>query len=125
MYYKQFQKQRQLMGSKNKYNNVKTHGFDSKKEFNRYQELLLLEKAKEISDIKTQEKFVLYGKGGSKICTYKADFVYIEKDGTIVIEDVKSKATVTPVFRIKWKLLEDNYKDDIYQGKIKLLINYY
>ena len=121
MYYKMYQTR---YAKKNKFGAVKTHGFDSKKEFNRYQELKLLEKAGEVSDIKAQERFDLYGKNGNKICSYKADFTYFEKDGTRVIEDVKSKITCTSVFRIKWKLLEDNLKEQIHNGEIKLLINF-
>lgn len=125
MYYKTYQIQKKLKGEKraNKFGAVRTCGFDSKKEFNRYRELLLLEKAGEVSDIQTQVKFTLYGQKGSKICTYKADFVYTQKDGTKIIEDTKSPITCTPVFKLKWKMLEDMYQEEIKKGKIKLVIN--
>lgn len=125
MYYKTYQIQKKLKGEKraNKFGAIRTHGFDSKKEFNRYRELLLLEKAGEVSDIQTQVKFTLYGQKGSKICTYKADFVYTQKDGTKIIEDTKSPITCTPVFKLKWKMLEDMYQEEIKKGIVKLVIN--
>lgn len=125
MYYKTYQIQKKLKGEKraNKFGAVRTCGFDSKKEYSRYRELLLLEKAGEVSDIQTQVKFTLYGQKGSKICTYKADFVYTQKDGTKVIEDTKSPITCTPVFKLKWKLLEDMYQEEIKKGIVKLVIN--
>ena len=90
-----------------KYGNKKTeyNGFtyDSKKEANRAQELDLLERAGEISDIERQVPFVCEV-NGKKICTYKADFRYKEKDGTVVVEDVKGVRT--GVYKLKKKLVE-------------------
>lgn len=71
----------------NKFGNVKTNGFDSKKEARRYEELKLLEKAGQIADLQTQVKFDL-DVNGIRIATYKADFVYRE-GGKRVVEDVK------------------------------------
>lgn len=68
--------------------------FDSKKEAKRFQELLLLEKAGAIQDLKTQVKFTLIpsqridGKVVERECYYVADFTYIE-NGQLVVEDVK------------------------------------
>ena len=114
--------------SKNKYNNrkIKVNGevYDSIKEYTRYRELRLLEKAGAITDLQRQVKFVLipaqyetyerYGKRGQRLkdgrkcvekeCSYYADFVYIE-NGKKVVEDTKSDATKTKDFIIKRKLM--------------------
>jgi hypothetical protein len=112
----------------NKYRNKKVivNGeiFDSEKEYKRYRELLLLEKAGAITDLKRQVKFVLvptqyetferYGKRGRRLkdgkrCVergvdYYADFVYTE-NGKQVVEDTKSEPTKTESFVIKRKLM--------------------
>lgn len=96
-----------------KYNNKKitVNGqvFDSKKEANRYQELLLLEKAGVIKNLSRQVKFVLIpsqrdenGKVIERECSYKADFTYEEGIKTVV-EDVKGYRTKEYI--IKRKLL--------------------
>ena len=77
--------------------------FDSKKEAGRYSELKLLEKAGEVKDLKLQVPFCLYV-NNFKICTYKADFVYINKEDKQIVEDVKGFKT--PVYRLKKKLFE-------------------
>ncbi len=95
--------------------------FDSKKEAGRYQELSLLERAGEISDLQMQVKFVLIpqqrehdkvGKRGGKIkgkllereCSYIADFVYTDNEtGRKVIED--TKGVRTKEYLIKRKLM--------------------
>ena len=64
-----------------KYNNIKTEidgiTFDSKKEANRYCELVLLKKAGAIKDLETQPKFPLYV-NTNKVCSYIADFRYFD-----------------------------------------------
>tara|TARA_R100001082_G_scaffold8635_1_gene5056 strand:- start:2063 stop:2380 length:318 start_codon:yes stop_codon:yes gene_type:complete len=95
--------------NKNKYRAVKTEVdgivFDSKREAARYMELMLLERAGEISHLELQPKYdcIINGK---KICTYKADFRYFTKLGNIV-EDVKG--VKTPIYRLKKKLVEALY----------------
>lgn len=95
----------------NKYNAKKAtfNGitFDSKHERDRYVELVLMEKAKLIQDLKTQVRFPLIPKSkyGREI-VYVADFVYYE-DGKMVVEDTKSPATKTPVYRLKKRLLAE------------------
>ena len=101
-----------------KYNNKKTIvdniKFDSKAEANRYIELKMLEKARKISDLELQPKFILQEKyinnKGEKIraITYKADFCYLEGN-KIVVEDVKG--VETKEFKIKRKLFENKYRD--------------
>lgn len=98
-----------------KYGNRKTEfdgiTFDSMKEANRYAELRLLEKAGEISDLELQSPFLLqpgFAHKGKKYQSikYVADFVYLDKDGTRVVEDVKSPATrKDKVYQIKKKMM--------------------
>jgi Protein of unknown function (DUF1064) len=89
-----------------KYNAIKTEvdgvRFDSKKEARRWCELRLLEQSGEISQLERQRKFDLVV-NGIKICTYRADFVYKNKNGELVVED--TKGYITAEFRLKWKLL--------------------
>ena len=83
--------------------------FDSKKEFRRWQELKLLEVAKEITNLRRQVKFELIpsqkdenGKLAERECSYYADFVY-EKDGKTIVED--TKGYLTKEYIIKRKLM--------------------
>lgn len=119
-----------------KYGNSKTYdGFDSKKEARRYQELLIMERAGKISDLKRQVKFVLipvqreysreiYTKGRKKgcfkpgkilerECAYYADFTYHTDDGRFVVED--SKGMRTKDYIIKRKLMLREYGIRIYE----------
>lgn len=100
----------------NKYHNVKWEmdgeKFDSQKEARRWNELKLLERVGEISDLQRQVSFELIpnqyvnGKLIERKCSYVADFVYIDKHtGEKVVEDTKSKATKTPVYLVKRKLM--------------------
>lgn len=92
--------------------------FDSKLEARRYRQLVLLEKAKEISDLKLQVPYPLrvtdckYCKAvGYK--TYIADFVYTEKGGRVVVED--AKGPITSTYRKKRKLMKMIYGIEIYE----------
>jgi hypothetical protein len=95
------------MARRGKYNNVKTQidgiTFDSKKEAARYSELRLLEISNHISDLECQPKIPLMV-NGEQLGHYIGDFRYCEA-GEVIIEDVKSKATITPVYRLKKKIL--------------------
>jgi len=87
--------------------------FQSKKEANRYCELLLLQRAKIISNLKLQPRFLLqegFKKNGKtyKKIEYIADFQYVE-NGKVIIEDVKGYET--EVFKIKHKLFEYKYPE--------------
>lgn len=102
-----------------KYRNKKTEvdgiKFDSIAEAKRYSELKFLEKAGKITDLKLQPKFELQEKytiNGRNIraITYIADFQYIE-DGKTIVEDVKGQAT--EVFKIKQKMFEKKYQQEI------------
>lgn len=107
----------------NKYRNKKVTidgiTFDSIKESKRYQELKLLERANEITELKLQvpfillENYVLNGKKHQGI-KYIADFVYIDiRTRKYVVEDVKSPATKTQVYKLKKKLFEQKYGIEI------------
>lgn len=101
-----------------KYGNKKTRAIDgtlcdSRKEALRLYELLLMEKAGLIKDLKRQVKFVLIptqkvdGKVVERECSYIADFEYMEKIAPgkweRVVEDTKGFRT--DVYRIKKKLM--------------------
>jgi len=88
----------------NKYNaqRVTINGidFDSKKEGNRYVDLLMLERAGEIRDLKLQVPIMLEGKAGplqsrtGKQMRLTVDFSYIEvKTGLTIYEDAKGVPT--------------------------------
>ena len=91
-----------------KYGNRRSGGFDSQLERGRYNELLLLERAGKISELRRQVKYELIpnqykdGKCLYRKVTYVADFTYIE-DGALVVED--SKGFKTPEYIIKKKLM--------------------
>ena len=90
--------------------------FDSKREAARYQELLLLEKAGEIKDIRRQVKYVLpesttrkgRGRCVERECAYIADFVYktILPDGDTltIVEDTKGFRTKDYIIKRKLML---------------------
>lgn len=112
----------------NKYRNRKilidNHRFDSELEAKRYCQLKLLQRAKQISNLRLQVPFLLqesFKKNGKthREINYIADFVY-EENGQTIVEDTKGMKTET--FKIKQKLFEYKYpnlsikiigKDDI------------
>ncbi len=95
--------------ARSKYNAKKTEVdgfvFDSRAEARRYSELMILEKAGEISELQLQPVFPIFIKG-KLICHYMADFGYKEK-GKWIVEDVKG--VKTPVYRLKKKMVEAAY----------------
>jgi hypothetical protein len=76
--------------------------FASRMEARRFQELRMLERAGEISNLKLQTRWPLVV-NGVKVCEYRPDFEY-DEGGRHVVEDVKGKAT--PEFRLKAKLMK-------------------
>lgn len=105
-----------------KYHNEKTQEcgitFDSKKEARRFRALRQMEQAGEIKDLRMQVNFTLqegYTKpDGERVrpIVYKADFTYRKKDENgqytlYIVEDVKSRATQTAVYRMKRKLMQE------------------
>ena len=116
------------MRYRNKYYNVKTKTsdgqvFDSMKEARRWEQLLLLLKAGEITELQRQvayelipdqyETYERYGKRGQRLkdgvrlverkVEYVADFVYTTKTGENVVED--TKGVKTKDYIIKRKLM--------------------
>ena len=83
--------------------------FDSVKEYKRYQELALLERVGQVSDLQRQVKFELIpsqrvnGKVVERACTYIADFVYIQ-NGQKVVEDTKGFKTKDYIIKRKLML---------------------
>ncbi len=99
-----------------KYRNKKTMvdgiEFDSKRESERYSELVLLEKAGEIRDLTLKETWLLqpsFVKAGKKYKAiyYEADFSYEDNNGKYIVEDVKGFKTA--VFQLKRKMFEYKY----------------
>lgn len=86
---------------RSKYQNIRTKGFDSKLEADRYQQLKLLEKAKLLIGLRKQVKLILIV-DGNKICTIIPDFEYTLPNGVVVYED--AKGFQTPLWKLKWKL---------------------
>lgn len=112
------------MRSRSKYHSRKVTvdgvTFDSQKEYRRFRELCLLEKAGQITDLQRQVKFVLIpaqyepdtiGKRGGikrgklieRECSYLADFVY-NQDGKQVVEDTKGYKTAEYIIKRKMML---------------------
>ncbi len=90
--------------------------FDSEREFQRWSELSLLQRGREITDLKRQVEFVLipaqYDEAGKLIerpVKYVADFVYIDKrTGEKIVED--AKGCKTKDYIIKRKLMLSVHK---------------
>lgn len=83
--------------------NTEDGWFDSQRELKRWQELKLLERAGEISDLKRQVDFELIPRMGPlRKIVYRADFVYMQ-DGKKVIED--SKGYRDRVYRLKCRMM--------------------
>lgn len=105
-------------GGRSKYGNKKYGGYASKKEYERAQQLKIMERQGLIKHLREQVKYELipaqYGDGGldlkgrpvkvciMKSCSYVADFVY-ELEGREVVEDVKGYKTAE--YKIKKKLM--------------------
>lgn len=87
--------------------------FDSKKEYRRYTELLLLQKAGKIKGLERQVKFILIPaqrdeskKLLERECSYYADFVYTNcQTGQTVVEDTKGVRTAEYIIKRKLMLL--------------------
>lgn len=103
-----------------KYHNIRSGGFDSRKEARRWQELQLMQKAGRISGLTRQVKYELLPaqrgpdvtgpRGGKKRgpvierpVYYVADFVY-EEGGRTVVEDCKGYRTPDYIIKRKYML---------------------
>ena len=113
------------MWNVNKYGNKKVtigdETFDSSKEYRRFCELKLLQRAGKIKDLQRQVKFVLIptqrepdeagvrgglkkGKVIEKETAYIADFVYVNDKGETVVEDTKGFKTKDYIIKRKLML---------------------
>ena len=111
----------------NKYHNTPTERaaaskvihFPSQKEARRYDHLITLARAGQISDLRLQVDFTLQeaytDQEGRRVraIRYKADFTYRTQDGRLVVEDVKSRPTRTKEYLLKRKLLKDRFGIEI------------
>jgi hypothetical protein len=70
--------------------------FDSTKEARRWQDLILWQQSGQIMCLSRQVPFPIRV-NKQLIGTYIADFKYY-KDGVLIVEDVKNKATKTPLY---------------------------
>ena len=78
--------------------------FDSVKEYQRWGELKILQRAGVISKLRRQVTYELIPKQqGERACNYIADFVYVNDKGETVVEDCKGYKT--EVYRLKKKLM--------------------
>lgn len=98
-----------------KYRAVKTevdgHLFDSKREAERYRQLMLMLQNGDISHLVLQPKFPIIVEG-MNVCSYIADFAYDDRSaGRRIVEDVKGFKTT--VYRLKKKLVKACYGIDI------------
>jgi len=110
---------------RSKYNNVKVKidglVFDSKKESDKYGELLLLKKAGEVIDFKHHPKAFELQRGymchqtGKWVrpITYTPDFWVLYSDGREIWIDTKGYRT--EVYKIKLKLFRERYPDLVFE----------
>ena len=105
------------MAKRNKFNASKTEVngivFDSKGEAQRYKDLLELEFNKQIKELTLQPVFNLMTVDAEgkvvKLCTYRADYMYLER-GNKVVEDYKG-STKTALYRLKSKMFRLQHPD--------------
>lgn len=92
--------------------------FDSKLEMIRYKELRLLEGVGDITELKIQVPFILLDDfisgDGKKIrgIKYIADFVYTDKNGDKIVEDVKG--CLTAEYKLKKKMFLKRYPECVF-----------
>lgn len=93
--------------------------FDSQREARRYDLLIERERTGQIQDLRLQVDFTLQeaytDTEGRRVraIRYRADFTYRELDGTLVVEDVKSRATRTKEYLLKRKMMKDRLRIEI------------
>lgn len=102
-----------FLRKESKYRNRKVrldgYVFDSKKESERYLQLCAMQRQGLIRELSVHPRFQI-SVNNEPVCSYQADFSYLKvKNGEkfdFVVEDVKSKATKTDVYRLKKKLMK-------------------
>ena len=98
-----------LRPKRNKYGAIRENGFDSRKEYRRYQELLSHQQAALISCLEAEKRLLRYSLDhkGVHIGVYEADFRYLRMPERVwVVEDVKSPATRTREYKMKKALMK-------------------
>lgn len=105
------------MKYKNKKVETEDGTFDSVKEFSRWQELKLLQRAGEIYDLKRQVPFVLIptqrddrGKVIERDVKYIADFTYRNKEYKLIVEDTKGMKTKEYIIKRKLMLYRNGIR---------------
>ena len=109
MAWKNYPRRQSAVGISKKYGNKKIYAdgevFDSKKEYRRWNELIMLVKASEITGLQRQVKYVLIpaqrepdltgprggirrGKLIEREVAYIADFVYTDRDGNTIVTSI-------------------------------------
>jgi len=103
-----------LQRRQNKYHAVKQtfegKHYDSKKEAAKAAELTMLKNGGAIKDWEAHVKLPLYV-NGVHLCDYILDFRVYNFDGSVEHIEIKSPITITPVFKIKWRLAQILYPD--------------
>jgi hypothetical protein len=92
-----------------KYKGVPTETADGQKfqshhEARYYNKLLLLKQGGEVLSFERQRRYEI-NINGYLVCEYVADFVVTWKDGRVEVIDTKSEGTLTPVYKLKKKLM--------------------
>lgn len=91
------------------------HYFPSKAEAMRFAELNLFQNNGLISELKLQPKYPIII-NGVKVCEYRGDFLYLNKEGKEILEDVKgthNESALDPVFKLKRKMVMAAYGKEI------------
>lgn len=95
--------------------------FQSKLESERFQQLKLLQKAHEITDLQCQKEFQIfegyincYTGEKHKSRYYVADFFYLDlRSKQWIVED--TKGVETDVFKLKWELVQEQHPDYVFR----------
>lgn len=107
------------LAAANKYGAVREtvdgYHFDSGAEAKHYRDLKLRVLAGEISDLRVHPRYPIRV-NGQLICTYVADFAYIEGE-TCIVTDVKG--VPTPLYALKKKLLRATWGIEIREVRAK------
>lgn len=89
----------------NKFRNVKTNGYASKKEARRGAALRAMARAGDIRDLVEQPRYLLIPKqDGERKCEYVADFAYTTQRGEKIVEDCKGIRTRDYIIKRKLML---------------------
>lgn len=89
------------------------HVFDSKGEAMRYKVLATKVNDGSISKLEIQKKYGFFDDQYGLVSWYIADFVITLKNGDVIVEDYKSDATLTKIFKVKKILMKYVYGIDV------------